>query len=86
MFIFCDYYFVYIKLLGVDYLLFQVNGNYFDEELIEDDVVYSIFFIEVQKELLFKIIICRWMLGEIIIIFVEECFKIEKLVEEYGFY
>ncbi len=44
-----DYHPVYTKLLGVDHPSFQANGNYFDEELIEDDVAYSILLTETRK-------------------------------------
>lgn len=79
-----DYHPVYTKLLGVDRPSFRANGNYFDEELIEDDVAYSILLTEAQKESLPKTTIRRWTLGEIITTLAEEHFKIEKLVEEHG--
>ena len=79
-----DYHPVYTKLLGVDHPSFRANGNYFDEELIEDDVAYSILLTEAQKESLPKTTIRRWTLGEIITTLAEEHFKIEKLVEEHG--
>lgn len=84
MLILRDYHPVYTKLLGVDHPSFQANGNYFDEELIEDDVAYSILLTEAQKESLPKTTIRRWTLGEIITTLAEERFKIEKLVEEHG--
>lgn len=84
MLILRDYHPVYTKLLGVDHPSFQANGNYFDEELIEDDVAYSILLTEAQKESLPKTTIRRWTLGEIITTLAEEHFKIEKLVEEHG--
>ena len=49
MLILRDYHPVYTKLLGVDHPSFQANGNYFDEELIEDDVAYSLLLTEAQK-------------------------------------
>ncbi len=84
MLILRDYHPVYTKLLGVDHPSFQANGNYFDKELIEEDVAYSILLTEVQKESLPKTTIRRWTLGEIITTLAEEHFKIEKLVEEHG--
>lgn len=84
MLILRDYHPVYTKLLGVDHPSFKANGNYFDEELIEDDVAYSILLTEAQKESLPKTTIRRWTLGEIITTLAEERFKIEKLVEEHG--
>lgn len=84
MLILRDYHPVYTKLLGVDHPSFQANGNYFDEELIEDDVAYSILLTEAQKESLPKTTIRRWTLGEIITTLAEERFKIEKLVAEHG--
>ncbi|MGE7862580.1 class I SAM-dependent methyltransferase [Bacillus mobilis] len=84
MLILRDYHPVYTKLLGVDHPSFRANGNYFDEELIEDDVAYSILLTEAQKESLPKTLIRRWTLGEIITTLAEEHFKIEKLVEEHG--
>ena len=84
MLILRDYHPVYTKLLGVDHPSFQANGNYFDEELIEDDVAYSILLTEAQKESLPKTTIRRWTLGEIITTLAEAHFKIEKLVEEHG--
>ena len=84
MLILRDYHPVYTKLLGVDHPSFRANGNYFDEELIEDDVAYSILLTEAQKESLPKTTIRRWTLGEIITTLAEEHFKIEKLVEEHG--
>ena len=83
MLILRDYHPVYTKLLGVDHPSFRANGNYFDEELIEDDVAYSILLTEAQKESLPKTTIRRWTLGEIITTLAEEHFKIEKLVEEH---
>ncbi|MES5952394.1 class I SAM-dependent methyltransferase [Bacillus fungorum] len=79
-----DYHPVYTKLLGVDHPSFRANGNYFNEELIEDDVAYSILLTEAQKESLPKTTIRRWTLGEIITTLAGEHFKIEKLVEEHG--
>ena len=79
-----DYHPIYTKLLGVDHPSFRASGNYFDEELIEDDVAYSILLTEAQKESLPKTTIRRWTLGEIITTLAEERFKIEKLVEEHG--
>ena len=84
MLILRDYHPVYTKLLGVDHPSFRANGNYFDEELIEDDVAYSILLTEAQKESLPKTTIRRWTLGEIITTLAEERFKIEKLAEEHG--
>jgi len=84
MLILRDYHPVYTKLLGVDHPSFRANGNYFDEELIEDDVAYSILLTEAQKESLPKTTIRRWTLGEIVTTLAEEHFKIEKLVEEHG--
>lgn len=84
MLILRDYHPVYTKLLGVDPPSFRANGNYFDEELIEDDVAYSILLTEAQKESLPKTTIRRWTLGEIVTTLAEEHFKIEKLVEEHG--
>lgn len=84
MLILRDYHPVYTKLLGVDHPSFQANGNYFDEELIENDVAYSILLTEAQKESLPKTTIRRWTLGEIITTLAEEHFKVEKLVEEHG--
>ncbi|MBY0037901.1 class I SAM-dependent methyltransferase [Bacillus cereus] len=78
-----DYHPIYTKLLGVDHPSFRASGNYFDEELIEDDVAYSILLTEAQKESLPKTTIRRWTLGEIITTLAEEHFKIEKLVEEH---
>ena len=66
MLILRDYHPVYTKLLGVDHPSFRANGNYFDEELIEEDVAYSILLTEAQKESLPKTTIRRWTLGEII--------------------
>ncbi|AFQ18096.1 class I SAM-dependent methyltransferase [Bacillus thuringiensis] len=79
-----DYHPIYTKLLGVDHPSFRASGNYFDEELIEDDVAYSILLTEAQKESLPKTTIRRWTLGEIITTLAEEHFKIEKLIEEQG--
>lgn len=84
MLILRDYHPIYTKLLGVDHPSFRANGNYFDEELIEDDVAYSILLTESQKESLPKTNIRRWTLGEIVTTLAEERFKIEKLVEEHG--
>lgn len=79
-----DYHPMYTKLLGVDHPSFRASGNYFDEELIEDDVAYSTLLTEAQKQSLPKTNIRRWTLGEIITTLAEEHFKIEKLVEEHG--
>ncbi|PFN23147.1 class I SAM-dependent methyltransferase [Bacillus cereus] len=79
-----DYHPMYTKLLGVDHPSFRAGGNYFDEELIEDDVAYSILLTESQKESLPKTTIRRWTLGEIISTLASASFRIEKLVEEHG--
>ncbi|MDM5196045.1 class I SAM-dependent methyltransferase [Bacillus hominis] len=84
MLILRDYHPVYTKLLGVNHPSFRASGNYFDEELIEDDVAYSTLLTEAQKESLPKTTIHRWTLGEIITTLAEEHFKIEKLTEEHG--
>ncbi|GAB6434028.1 class I SAM-dependent methyltransferase [Bacillus luti] len=83
-FILRDYHPMYTKLLGVDHPSFQASGNYFDEELIEDDVAYSILLTEAQKESVPKTNIRRWTLGEIITTLAAENFKVEELVEEHG--
>ncbi|MBE5107054.1 class I SAM-dependent methyltransferase [Bacillus thuringiensis] len=84
MLILRDYHPVYTKVLGVDHPSFRANGNYFDEELIEDDVAYSALLTETQKQSLPKTNIRRWTLGEIITTLASASFKIEKLVEEQG--
>ena len=66
MLILRDYHPVYTKLLGVDHPSFRANGNYFDEELIEDDVAYSILLTEAQKESLPKTTIRRWTLEKLL--------------------
>lgn len=83
-FILRDYHPVYTKLLGVDHPSFRANGNYFDEELIEDDVAYSILLTESQKAAVPRTKIRRWTLGEVITAMAEANFKIEKLIEEHG--
>ncbi|MBJ8105641.1 MULTISPECIES: class I SAM-dependent methyltransferase [Bacillus cereus group] len=83
-FILRDYHPMYTKLLGIDHPSFRASGSYFDEELIKDDVAYSILLTEAQKESLPKTTIRRWTLGEIVTTLAEEHFKIEKLVEEHG--
>ncbi|WP_433773520.1 class I SAM-dependent methyltransferase [Bacillus wiedmannii] len=84
MLILRDYHPMYTKLLGVDHPSFRAGGNYFDEELIEDDVAYSILLTESQKESLPKTTIRRWTLGEIISTLASASLRIEKLVEEHG--
>ena len=83
-FILRDYHPVYTKLLGVDHPSFRANGNYFDEELIEDDVAYSILLTESQKAAVPRTKIRRWTLGEVITAMADANFKIEKLIEEHG--
>lgn len=83
-FILRDYHPVYTKLLGVDHPSFRANGNYFDEELIEDDVAYSTLLTESQKYALPRTKIRRWTLGEVISAMAETNFKVEKLIEEHG--
>ncbi|EJR00220.1 class I SAM-dependent methyltransferase [Bacillus cereus] len=83
-FILRDYHPVYTKLLGVDHPSFRANGNYFDEELIEDDVAYSTLLTESQKYALPRTKIRRWTLGEVITAMAETNFKVEKLIEEHG--
>lgn len=83
-FILRDYHPVYTKLLGVDHPSFRANENYFDEELIEDDVAYSILLTESQKAAVPRTKIRRWTLGEVITAMAEANFKIEKLIEEHG--
>ncbi|MED0969931.1 MULTISPECIES: class I SAM-dependent methyltransferase [Bacillus cereus group] len=83
-FILRDYHPVYTKLLGVDHPAFRANGNYFGEELIEDDVAYSTLLTESQKKALPRTKIRRWTLGEIITAMAETNFKVEKLIEEHG--
>ncbi|KFM99618.1 class I SAM-dependent methyltransferase [Bacillus clarus] len=83
-FILRDYHPIYTKLLGVDHPMFQANGNYFNKELIEDNVAYSILLNESEQKSLPKTRIRRWTLGEIITEIAEADFKIEKLIEEQG--
>ncbi|WJE52421.1 class I SAM-dependent methyltransferase [Bacillus cereus] len=83
-FILRDYHPLYTKLLAIDDQKFKVNGDYFSEEVIEDNVAYSILLNKTQQETLPKTMIRRWTLGEIITEVAGANLHIEKLIEEHG--
>ncbi|WP_410985364.1 class I SAM-dependent methyltransferase [Bacillus cereus] len=84
IFILRDYHPLYTKLLAIDDQKFKASGNYFSEEVIEDNVAYSILLDEARQEALPKTMIRRWTLGEIITEVAGANLRIEKLIEEHG--
>ncbi|EEM03334.1 SAM-dependent methyltransferase [Bacillus pseudomycoides] len=83
-FILRDYHPLYTKLVAIDHEMFQANGNYFYEEIIEDNVAYSSLLDKMQRDLLPKTKIRRWTLGEIITEIAKANLRIEELIEERG--
>ncbi len=83
-FILRDYHPLYTKLVAIDHEMFQANGNYFYEEIIEDNVAYSSLLDKTQRDLLPKTKIRRWTLGEIITEIAKANLRIEELIEERG--
>jgi len=83
-FILRDYHPLYTKLLATDDQKFKENGDYFSEEVIEDNVAYGILLDKTQQDLLQKTMIRRWTLGEIITEIAKANFHIEELIEERG--
>ncbi|MGG3650201.1 class I SAM-dependent methyltransferase [Bacillus pseudomycoides] len=83
-FILRDYHPLYTKLVAIDHEMFQANGNYFYEEIIEDNVAYSSLLDKMQRDLLPKTNIRRWTLGEIITEIAKANLRIEELIEERG--
>ena len=83
-FILRDYHPVVSKLLHVESDKVVANGNYFDTELKEVDVAYSILLSEKEREKLKKNKIRRWTLGEIVSAIISAGLTIEGLEEEAG--
>ncbi|MBO1580334.1 bifunctional 2-polyprenyl-6-hydroxyphenol methylase/3-demethylubiquinol 3-O-methyltransferase UbiG [Bacillus sp. XF8] len=83
-FILRDYHPLYTKLLAIDHPMFQANGDYFYEGIIESDVAYSILLDETQRKSLPNTKIRRWTLGEIITEIAKANLRIEELTEECG--
>ncbi|KEK25285.1 class I SAM-dependent methyltransferase [Bacillus gaemokensis] len=83
-FILRDYHPLYTKLLAIDHPMFQANGDYFYEGIIEDNVAYSSLLDQKQRDTLPKTKIRRWTLGEIITAIAQADLHIKELIEERG--
>lgn len=83
-FILRDYHPFVSKLLNVEEGEMIANGDYFNREVIEEDVAYNILLLEEERANLQKVTIRRWTLGEIITAISNAGFHISFLEEEAG--
>jgi len=83
-FILRDYHPIASKLINVEENKMIANGNYFDTELVDVDVAYSVLLTEKERANLTKNKIRRWTLGEIVTSIVKADLTIEILEEESG--
>lgn len=83
-FIVRDYHPFVSKLLRVEENKMVASGDYFDNELVEVDVAYSILLTDTEKANLNKNTIRRWTLGEIVTAIAKAGLRIEMLEEESG--
>lgn len=83
-FILRDYHPMVSKVLRAKDGMMAVEGDYFDRDMKEVDVAYSIHLPEEQKKSLPKNTIRRWTLGEVITSLVRAGLTIQHLEEEAG--
>ncbi|MFF2755286.1 class I SAM-dependent methyltransferase [Psychrobacillus sp. NPDC058041] len=83
-FILRDYHPIVSKLVQVEGNKMIANGNYFSEEVVEEDVAYSILLSEEERTTLSKVNIRRWTLGEIVTAISSIGLTISLLEEEAG--
>lgn len=79
-----DYHPMYTKLLQIEDNQAIANGNYFNKDVIEVDVAYSMLLSESERSSLPKNTIRRWTLGEIVTKIAQAGLRIEELTEECG--
>ncbi|MCM3736084.1 class I SAM-dependent methyltransferase [Bacillus cytotoxicus] len=84
IFILRDYHPMYTKLLQIEDDKIIASGNYFQKDIIEVDVAYSILLSEAERIALPKNMIRRWTLGEIVTSIAKAGLHIEELTEECG--
>ncbi|MBS4174378.1 class I SAM-dependent methyltransferase [Bacillus sp. FJAT-49736] len=60
------------------------RGNYFNQEIEEGEVAYSILLSEEERQALEKTLLRRWTLGEIVTAIVQSGLQINSLEEEKG--
>ncbi|WP_313893015.1 class I SAM-dependent methyltransferase [Psychrobacillus sp.] len=83
-FILRDYHPILSKLVNVKEDELIANGNYFNNEVIEEDIAYSTLLSEEERSALKKVNIRRWTLAEIITAISTAGFRISYLEEEAG--
>ncbi|PEA53683.1 SAM-dependent methyltransferase [Bacillus pseudomycoides] len=83
-FILRDYHPMYTKLLQVEDNKVIASGDYFQKDVIEVDVAYSILLSEAERNSLPKNMIRRWTLGEIVTSIAQAGLHIKELTEECG--
>ncbi|GGA43850.1 class I SAM-dependent methyltransferase [Psychrobacillus lasiicapitis] len=83
-FILRDYHPFVSKLMNVEGGRMIANGDYFNKDLIEEDVAYSTLLSEEERASLQKVTIRRWTLGEIVTAISGAGFRISYLEEEVG--
>ncbi|MFJ7971789.1 class I SAM-dependent methyltransferase [Psychrobacillus sp. NPDC096389] len=83
-FILRDYHPFVSKLVNIEEGKMIANGDYFSEEIIEEDVAYSFLLSEEERANLKKVTIRRWTLGEIVTAISNTGFRINYLEEEAG--
>lgn len=81
-FILRDYHPFVSKLVNVEEGEMIANGDYFSEEVIEEEVAYSFLLSEEERANLKKVTIRRWTLGEIVTAISNAGFRINYLEEE----
>ncbi|MEH7462023.1 class I SAM-dependent methyltransferase [Bacillus thuringiensis] len=84
IFILRDYHPMYTKLLQVEDDKIIASGDYFQKDIIEVDVAYSILLSEAERIALPKNMIRRWTLGKIVTSIAQAGLHIEELTEERG--
>ncbi|MFD1739034.1 class I SAM-dependent methyltransferase [Bacillus salitolerans] len=63
---------------------FKRDGNYFENNVVDEDVAYTILLSEKERSLLPKVKIRRWTLGEIVTSISKSGLNVEYLEEEQG--
>jgi hypothetical protein len=72
------------KLVNLEGNQMVANGNYFETQLVDEEVAYSILLAENERVNLNKVKIRRWTLGEIVTSIVDSGLSIKSLEEEAG--
>ncbi|KPB06269.1 class I SAM-dependent methyltransferase [Bacillus sp. CHD6a] len=83
-FVLRDYHPFVSKLINIVDNIVVANGNYFDQEVKQVEVAYSLLLTEAERKKLVKNSIRRWGLGEIVTSIITAGLTMESLEEEAG--